>query len=120
TALSPTACAVRSPAARSIRLRPCSVCQSFPLLRSRCSLCLCGEKKNFTTETQSTQRSHEDSELFQLAQFVADLRRFLEVEILCGVLHFLRQAADRFVDVFVAEVEFGFRRGAAGDLEVVE
>src|SRR4051794_30825061 len=71
---------------------------------SLCPLCLCGEDL-----------SYEDPNLFQFAQLVANLGRFLEIEILGRVLHLLRQAGDRFVEILpFRQVETRFRRRPAG------
>src|SRR4051812_3845129 len=52
------------------------------------ALCLCDEDL-----------SYENSNLFQFAQLVANLRRFLEVEVLRRVLHLFRQTCDCLVEI---------------------
>src|SRR5947199_9222637 len=62
----------------------------------------------------------ENTDLFELAKAVADLRRPLEIEVLRRVFHFPGEAGDGFVEVLVsAEVELP-AADRAGDVQVVE
>src|SRR3954447_5279098 len=73
------------------------------------------------TFTRGIVTSDEDPNLFQLAQLVANLGRFLEIEMLGRVLHLLRQPRDRFVEILpFRQVETRFRRRPAGHFEIIE